>query len=101
MQAAAFRMQASLQRGTMAQDREIILYRMVLPEHTCPYGLLAKRMLEDAGLPFEDKLLQSRDETDAFKSEHGVSTTPQLFIDGERIGGSEDLANYLESAETD
>jgi glutaredoxin-related protein len=24
-------------------------------------------------------------------------TTPQVFIDGERIGGSEELASYLES----
>jgi glutaredoxin len=85
----------------MAQPREIILHRMVLPDHTCPYGLLAKRMLDDAGLEYQDELLQSREEVDAFKSEHGVSTTPQVFIDGERIGGSEDLANYLESAKAD
>ena len=83
----------------MAQPREIILYRMVLPEHTCPYGLLAKRMIDDSGMAFDDRLLQSREETEAFKSEHSVSTTPQVFIDGERIGGSEDLANYLESAD--
>lgn len=79
-------------------QREIVLYRMKLPDHECPYGLLAKRMLEDAGLPFEDKLLTSRDEVDAFQEEHGVDTTPQTFIDGERIGGSEELAEYLETA---
>ena len=82
----------------MAQQRNIILYRMKLPDHECPYGLLAKRMLEDAGLPFEDKLLTSRDEVDAFQDEQGVETTPQIFIDGERIGGSEELASYLEKA---
>ena len=56
-------------------------------------------MLEDAGLPFEDHLLTSREEVDAFKAEHGVATTPQIFIDGERIGGSEELAQFLEVAE--
>jgi glutaredoxin len=71
---------------------------MVLPTHACPFGLLAKRMLEDSKLPFEDRVLASRDEVDAFKTEHGVATTPQVFIDGERIGGSEELADYLESA---
>ena len=81
-------------------QRKVVLYRMKLPDHECPYGLLAKRMLEDAGLPFEDKLLTSRDEVDAFQEEHGVDTTPQTFIDGERIGGSEELASYLESAES-
>jgi glutaredoxin len=85
----------------MADEHEIVLYRMVLPEHTCPFGLLAKRMLEDAGLPFDDRLLKSRDEVEAFKDEHGVPTTPQVFIDGERVGGSEELARYLEMADAE
>ena len=80
----------------MAQENDIVLYRMVLPDHTCPFGLLAKRMLEDSGQPFEDRLLESRDEVEKFKAEHEVATTPQIFIDGERIGGSEELAAYLE-----
>ena len=83
----------------MAQDHDIVLYRMVLPDHVCPFGLLAKRMLEDTGRHFDDHILNSRDEVDAFKSEQGVATTPQVFIDGERIGGSEELAQFLESAE--
>ena len=77
-------------------DQEIILYRMKLPEHECPYGLRAKQMLEDAGLDFEDRLLTSREEVDAFKEEHGLSTTPLVFVDGEPIGGSDDLARYLQ-----
>jgi glutaredoxin-related protein len=28
-----------------------------------------------------------------------VETTPQIFIDGERIGGSEELASYLETTD--
>ena len=76
-------------------SREIILYRMILPDHTCPFGVRAKQLLEDSGLKFEDRILSSREETDAFKAEHGVSTTPQVFVDGERVGGSEDLQRYL------
>jgi glutaredoxin len=71
---------------------------MKLPTHECPYGLLAKRMLEDAGYDVDDRLLTSREEVDAFEEEHGVETTPQVFIEGERIGGSEELAEYLETA---
>ena len=79
--------------------RSATLYRMKLPDHECPYGLLARRMLEDSGMAFDDRLLTSREETDAFKDEHGVDTTPQVFIDGERIGGSEELASNLETSE--
>lgn len=76
-------------------DKDVILYRMVLPDHTCPFGVRAKQMLEGAGIDFEDRILSSRDEVEAFKDEHGVSTTPQVFVDGERIGGSDDLERYL------
>ena len=34
-------------------------------------------------------------ETDAFKAEHDVETTPQSFIGGERIGGYDDLRVYF------
>lgn len=81
----------------MSNNPKIILYRMILPTHTCPFGLLAKRMLDDANLKFDDKILRSREEVDQFKTEHDVATTPQVFIDGERIGGSEELAGWLES----
>ena len=79
----------------MPQSRSATLYRMVLPEHTCPFGVRAKQLLESEGFEIDEHILESREQTDAFKSEHGVSTTPQVFIDGERIGGSEDLQRYL------
>jgi glutaredoxin len=82
-------------------QRTAILYRMKLPDHECPYGLLAKRMLDDAEFEVEEHLLTSRDEVEAFKTEHDVATTPQVFIDGERIGGSEELAEILETADQD
>lgn len=76
-------------------ERTATLYRMKLPTHECPYGLRAKEMLEQAGYSIDEHLLTTREEVDAFQSEHGVSTTPQIFIDGERIGGSEALERYL------
>lgn len=82
----------------MPDKRTIILYRMILPDHVCPFGVRAKAMLEEAGLEFEDHVLRSRAEVDAFEADHGVSTTPQTFIDGERIGGSEELRDYLKQA---
>ena len=71
------------------------LYRMILPDHTCPFGVRAKAMLEQAGYQVDDRILASRKEVDAFKAEHGVDTTPQVFIGGERVGGSDALEAYL------
>jgi glutaredoxin len=79
----------------MADNQMAILYRMVLPDHVCPFGVRAKGLLEAAGYEVDDRLLRSREEVDAFEEEQGVRTTPQIFIDGERIGGSDDLERYL------
>ena len=78
-------------------QRKATIYRMKLPDHECPFGLLARRMLDDSGFKVEEHLLTSRDEVDAFKAQHGVPTTPIIFIDDERIDGSDQLAAYLET----
>ena len=81
--------------------RKATLYRMKLDTHECPFGLLSKRMLDDAGFEVDERLLTTREQVDAFKAEHGVATTPQVFVDGQRIGGSEELASYLEGVSQD
>jgi glutaredoxin len=82
---------------TMAEDRAATLYRMVLPDHTCPFGVKAKQILEQHGFQVDDHILRSRNEVDAFQAQHSVQTTPQVFIGGERIGGSDDLERYFAS----
>lgn len=77
------------------------LYRMEMKEHICPSGLKAKALLEKKGLKFEDNKLSSRAETDAFKAEHDVKTTPQIWIDGARIGGFDALQAYFGEAKVD
>ena len=84
-----------LDRSPQAAGRAAILYRMVMPDHTCPYGLKAKDLLRRSGYAVDDRHLTTRAETDAFKAKHGVATTPQAFIDGVRIGGYDDLRRYL------
>jgi glutaredoxin/uncharacterized membrane protein len=80
---------------SIAQPRQATLYRMVMDKHLCPYGLKAKDLLQRHGFTVEDRWLTSREATDAFKAEHGVKTTPQTFIGGERIGGYDDLRRHL------
>jgi glutaredoxin len=78
-----------------AATKKAVIYRMVMPKHTCPYGLKAVHLLKRAGYEVEDRHLTTREETDAFKAEHGVTTTPQVFIGGKRIGGHDDLRRFL------
>lgn len=71
------------------------LYRMVLPNHRCPFGLKARHLLRSKGFTVEDHLLTSRQEVDDFKAAQGVKTTPQVFIGDERIGGYDDLRRHF------
>ncbi len=80
----------------MSQVRQAVLYRMILPDHTCPFGVRAKALLDDRGYQIDDRILGSREEVDAFEAEHDVATTPQVFIDDRRIGGCDDLELFLE-----
>ena len=79
----------------MTDGKTATLYRMVLPDHVCPYGEQAKELLEQHGFAVDDRLLQSRKKVDAFMEENGLSTTPLVVIDGEPVGGSDDLERYL------
>lgn len=81
--------------------RKATLYRMVTPEHTCPYGLKAKDLLERKGYEVDDHWLTTRYEIDRFKDENQVKSTPQTFIDGERVGGFDDLQRHFGKAAND
>ena len=72
-----------------------VLHRMVLPDHVCPFGVASLELLQREGFEVEDHQLTSRAETEALKSKLGVATTPQTFIDGQRIGGYDELSSYL------
>jgi glutaredoxin len=71
------------------------LYRMVMADHVCPYGIKSKALLEREGFEVEDHHLETREQTDAFQAEHGVDTTPQTWIGGKRVGGYDDLREYF------
>ena len=80
---------------TAAARPTAVIYRMVMPKHVCPWGVRAKDLLKRRGYQVEDRWLETREAVDAFKTEHGVKTTPQVFIDGIRIGGHDDLRRHL------
>lgn len=80
---------------TAVLPRTAVLHRMVMEKHACPWGIKSKHLLEKLGYRVEDRWLTTRDQVDAFKAEHGVATTPQTFIDGQRIGGYTDLRAHF------
>lgn len=64
----------------------------------CPFCVRAKGMLNDAGIRFEELVL-NRDYTEAtLRAISGRSTVPQVFINGEFIGGSEEVEDYIGKA---
>ena len=64
----------------------------------CEFCVRAKGLLRDAGLDFEELVL-NRDYTEAtLRAVSGCSTVPQVFINGEYIGGSEEVEAYLGQA---
>jgi glutaredoxin len=79
----------------MTATRQATLYRIVTDSHICPYGLKARHLLRRQGFRVEDRWLKTRAETDALKAELNVKTTPQILIDGARIGGYGDLRRFL------
>ena len=77
------------------RPHEATLYRMVMKNHLCPFGLKSLDLLKREGFKVQDHHLTSREETDAFQREYDVDTTPQAFIDGKRIGGYDELRRYF------
>lgn len=67
----------------------------VFSREGCPYCVRAKRMLRDAGIDFEELVLNRDYSESTIRAVSGEATVPQVFINGERIGGSEALARYL------
>lgn len=86
---------------TQHETRRADLYRMKLPDHTCPWGLKTLDLLQRKGFIVEDHLLTTRDAVDTFKRAHQVETTPQTFIDGKRIGGYDDVVRHFNGPETE
>jgi glutaredoxin-like protein len=63
----------------------------------CPFCARAKGMLRDAGIEFEELVL-NRDYTDrTLRAVADATSYPQVFIDGKRIGGSDELESWLAS----
>lgn len=67
----------------------------VFSREGCPFCVRAKSLLTDAGIEFEELVL-NRDYTDRTLRAVSTNTTyPQVFVDGQLVGGSDELADWL------
>ncbi len=71
------------------------IHRMVTPGHFCPWGVKALDLLKRKGYDITDHHLASKEEAERYKEKHNVTETPQILIDGERIGGYDELREHL------
>jgi len=73
---------------------EIIVYSKL----NCGYCVKAKTLLKNLGLNFTEKKLEEFSSVDALLEDIGkkVRSMPQIKIDGELIGGYNQLVEYFE-----
>jgi glutaredoxin 3 len=66
----------------------------IYTKYTCGYCMMAKRLLKSKNVTFTETELLSQPEKRAemLQRSNGSSTVPQVFIDGQHIGGFDDLS---------
>ena len=69
---------------------EILMYSTAW----CPYCVRARRLLDTKGVTYTDIRLDEFPERRAEMEEraHGRTSVPQIFIDGQHVGGFDDLS---------
>lgn len=72
---------------------EIIVYS----KQGCSYCVRAKNLLDNLNLEFEERKLEDFSSTEALLEDIGkkIRTMPQIKIDGELIGGYNQLVEYF------
>ncbi len=69
--------------------KKIIIYSSSI----CPYCLAAKRLLENLGLNFNEKIIDNDLDlkNEMISISNGKKTVPQIFIGQKHVGGYDDL----------
>ena len=69
----------------------------VYSKNNCVYCTKAKHLLKTLGLEYEEKMMESFESPQAMLEDIGkqVRTMPQIKIDGELVGGYNQLVEYF------
>ncbi|WP_457673313.1 glutathione peroxidase [Thiolapillus sp.] len=72
----------------------------IITKPGCPFCARAKEMLEAAGMDYEEIVLGRDASLRSLRAMTGAETVPQVFVEGEHIGGSEVLEEWLAAAQS-
>jgi glutaredoxin-like protein len=67
----------------------------VFTRKNCPHCVRAKTRLTEAGIRFEDLTLNKQFSDRTLRAVAGGTSVPQIFVNGTRIGGADDLEKWL------
>jgi glutaredoxin-like protein len=70
----------------------------ILTREGCGYCAKAKQLLKDLGYTYAEVSLDHKDRSRIVGAITGEGTVPQVFVNGERIGGLEALQNWAKKA---
>jgi glutaredoxin-like protein len=79
----------------LAPEAELPLDVTVFSRDGCPFCVSAKGLLRDAGIEFDELVLNRDFNETTIRAVSGKSTVPQVFVNGELIGGSEEVEAWL------
>ncbi|MFN2381870.1 MAG: glutathione peroxidase [Guyparkeria sp.] len=68
---------------------------MMFSRKGCPFCTRAKGMLHDAELEFDEIIVGDDVNLRAVRAVAETETVPQVYIDGQRVGGSEEVQTWL------
>ncbi len=80
------------------ENNEIIIYSTLI----CPYCNAAKQLLKSKHLEYQEiRVDQDKQQRQAMIEQSGRTSVPQIFINGQHIGGFDDLNAANRSGQLD
>lgn len=75
----------------------------IYTKFTCPYCARAKALLDEKGVTYEEYEISmgGPQRQEMIQRANGRTTVPQIFINGEHVGGSDDLADLERAGKLD
>lgn len=69
---------------------------IVWSKTTCPYCVQAKRLLERKGIEYEERVIgEGWSREQLLEAVPNARTVPQIFLDGNLIGGYDNLSQHF------
>ncbi|NBB81963.1 MAG: redoxin family protein [Alphaproteobacteria bacterium] len=63
----------------------------------CPFCANAKELLKEHGMAYDELVLNKDYTEETLRAVAGATSVPQIFVNGQKIGGSDDLEKWLAS----